>query len=166
MSGPLDRDSFNEKVVYKRANDFCTCWWPTWAQRESLDNPFSIIASNRATQITEWAPVERGFAIESGDTTDLDVATFYYPRWKATVNGEPVEVGIGTNGTIKIAIPSEKSNVRLYFEEPLIIVSAMYVSALSWIGIAFSLVALGVRSFGRNYLVFLGNRNKQASGFS
>jgi uncharacterized membrane protein YfhO len=68
----------------------------------------------------------------SGRPRNLRIATFYYPYWKAEINGQAAEVQKDENGVIKIQLSGEKSKVRLYFQEPYINRIALWLSLLSW----------------------------------
>ena len=144
QSGPLDRDHFNEKVVFKPANDFCTCWWPTWAQKDALNNVFPVSAAGRSISVGKWDPLDRDIIVGQGDASSLQIPTFYYPRWKATVNDRLVDVGIATDGTIEVPISPEKSNVKLHFQEPLIITVTTYISGIGWSAVGLLLLAAGI----------------------
>jgi hypothetical protein len=61
------------------------------------------------------------------------LATFWYPRWRAEVNGSPVEVSRDENGAITIPIPAEKATVRLWFQETAAFSVACVVSSIAWL---------------------------------
>ncbi len=120
------------------------CWWTIWAikddtenKRVGLPNPMSIpekvLIGNRKTDIKIWVATERTFDIGAGEAGQATVATLYYPHWKATVNGQPVEVSPTENGLISFPAPAEKAEVRLYFQEPQRVQIAFYLSGLAWI---------------------------------
>jgi len=141
MAGQLPRAKFYELVVDKRSDQACSCWWPVWAEGKALDDRQLIAANDRNVSISSWEPADRAFTVGNGDPMDLRVATFYYPYWKATVNGKPTQVKMDENGVILIPVSSEASTVRLYFEEPFINRVALWFSLLTWAGV---LVVIGV----------------------
>src|SRR5258708_30482810 len=75
-------------------------WVPVWANASAQGkpsyekcvpppvNPARIDAGERVIQIREWTDLSRTFEVESGRALEAHVATFYYPHWTATANGQ------------------------------------------------------------------------------
>ena len=107
-------------------------WWPIWARQEALDTRNPVIADNREVQILAWETTRRKFIVDEGAPTSVRVATFYYPYWRASVNGQSVEIDKDENGAITLPIEAEPSKIDLRFEEPPIYDFARWVSAITW----------------------------------
>ncbi len=162
------RTYFNGIVSRFKPMPSYKCWWTVWAKGASNQNDQNstertayilgnIAADNRTFEIKDWSAIERSFVINEGEAENAVVATLYYPHWKATVNGQPVEVTSGETGLINIPIPAEKADVRLYFQEPPHIITAFYISGFAWI---ISLLALAFGLFKQtNHLKFT-NKNE------
>lgn len=120
-------------------------WWPVWAKAEALAVNEKVIVGTRPVDISVWQAEARVFRIAEGSEGNARIATFYYPHWKATINGEPVDVGKDDNGAIALPIPANASEVRMYFEEPAVNRFCFYLSVTCWLALASALV---VRRFG------------------
>ena len=108
-------------------------WWPTWAKDKAFANNERVMAGGREVEITDWDGESKEFIVQSGEPVSIGVKNFYYPLWKATVNGHPAEVGMDDNGAITIPVSNEVSRVHLYFEESLINNVARVVSSVTWL---------------------------------
>lgn len=145
-STPNTRERFDEKLAEMRAVPGCRCWWPVWADTRALEQREKVSAGERAVTISDWDRESRKFTIESGTAGTARVATFYYPHWKAEVNGKPAEVGKDEFGAITIPISAERSEIRLYFKEPAMLNIAKAVSGATWIGLIIAIFAGIVRT--------------------
>ncbi|HRH42188.1 MAG TPA: 6-pyruvoyl-tetrahydropterin synthase-related protein [Pyrinomonadaceae bacterium] len=163
MENPMSypKDFFNGMVERIKTGESNECWWTVWSPNSISENgdwrlprpeltQEKVTLNNRNVSITEWSPTERTFTINEGEAGQAKIAIMYYPHWKATVNGQSVEVAPNETGMISFPIPSEMSNVRLSFQEPQKVIASFYVSGLSWI------IVLGFLFF---YLL-LGNKNR------
>ncbi|MEK7723251.1 MAG: 6-pyruvoyl-tetrahydropterin synthase-related protein [Acidobacteriota bacterium] len=115
------------------------CWWTNWAQKSKTNEKRpefiadKIDSGNRKFEIKKWSATERIFTVNEGESTQILVATLYYPHWKATVNGNPVEITPNEGGLISIPLSNEKSEVHIFFQEPLHVMRAFYISGFAWI---------------------------------
>ncbi len=109
---------FSAAVERYRASESCECWWPIWANRAALGNLADATGNGRQVLRVSRAPNSREFTIADGEPTELRVATFFYPHWKATVNGTSVDANIGNDGTIVVPLPSREVALSLTFQEP------------------------------------------------
>jgi uncharacterized membrane protein YfhO len=141
MAAPLPREKFYKMMVNNREEQACSCWWPVWANDRAFENTEKVTVSNRNVGIATWESANRSFTVSQGEPMEARVATFYYPYWKASVNGQPAEVKMDENGVILIPIPAEASKVRLYFEEPYYYAIAFWISALTWIFLLLAIIA-------------------------
>jgi hypothetical protein len=110
-----------------------TAWWPVWASAKAFEVSDQVIAGGRRVEISKWESKDRRFKIDDGPQAQARVATFYYPHWKATVNGEKVDVGKDENGAITIPVGTETADITLSFDEPGLNRAALWVSLISWI---------------------------------
>jgi hypothetical protein len=133
MAGPLDKEKYDEKVVSKLSDVGCTCWWPVWAEKEALEDQLLVRADVRQVDLLKWEASYRVFKVDEGEMVSARVATFYYPFWEASVNGQPVEVGRDENGVVSIPLPPEESLVKLRFQEPRYYQFFRWSSILTWI---------------------------------
>ncbi len=124
---------FNQKISNLVTSESFECWWTQWAQKSAFAQSEKVLIENRMVNVNNWASTQRTFSISAGEAGQATVATLYYPHWKATVNGQPVEVSPTENGLISFPALAEKAEVRLYFEEPQRVKFAFYISGLAWI---------------------------------
>ena len=109
------------------------CWWPVWANKKALSVTEKVSITDRKYEIESWQPNERRLDIDDGAPQTVRIATFWYPRWRAEVNGSPVEVSSDENGAILIPVPAEKATVRLWFQETRGFYIACWISAITWL---------------------------------
>ncbi len=135
----LGRSEFQNRIENLAGAESCKCWWPVWGQRGAFAQKTMVVAENRGVEITMWDREDRSFRIDAGKAGYARIATFWYPHWKAEVNGTPVQLHRADDGTILIPIRSEAVKVKLFFQEPLFLEIAKYVSLITWLTILLSL---------------------------
>ncbi len=137
------RAALNQEMTTISDSEGCECWWPIWAERSAFSQKDKVVAIGRNIDISIWSAADRRFTIGAGTASIATVATFYYPRWQATVNGAPVEVGPTESGAISLAIPAETSEVELRFREPSYVKAANIASVSAWLLVlAFGIILL------------------------
>ena len=143
----IDRAKFESDLRELPDRENQPFWWSVWSKEEAFKIKEKVLAESRAASISEWKPEQRNFTVEAGTPENARIATFYYPHWKAEVNGNPVAVEQDENGAMLIPLPAEKSGVRLYFQEPLKIKIASLISIFSWLFILASFFLLLQKKF-------------------
>ncbi len=128
---PLERTKFEAKIENLPTEPSFYCWWTVWAKLPAVKNTSKVQIENRETNVLQWESERKSFEIESGNPANAKIAVFYYPHWKADVNGVEVEISKDENGAIVIPVPEGKSKVELRFEEPKAIVAARIISLAS-----------------------------------
>jgi uncharacterized membrane protein YfhO len=109
-------------------------WWPSWAKAEAFKTSERVVTEDRrSVEITTWENTQRRFVIGEGESEKIRLAIFYYPHWRATVNGIDVAVEKDDNGAIVLPIAKERSEVELGFEEPLSNTLASWLSIVIWL---------------------------------
>ncbi|MEO6334088.1 MAG: 6-pyruvoyl-tetrahydropterin synthase-related protein [Pyrinomonadaceae bacterium] len=134
------RVEFDEQFDKYRSDDSYECWWPVWARRDAFSNRERAYSATRSVAIVEWRDEDRSFVVDEGGNSTLRIATFYYPFWKAIVNGENASVTPAEDGTLTIAVPSQRSDVRLFFAQPLYETVAGYLSLTIWLLLGIGLI--------------------------
>lgn len=150
MAGLAPRDKYYESVVSKRSEESCKCWWPTWAEKAAFDNAEKVSAYDREVNITAWNKISRSFNVSAGNPTEVRVATFYYPYWKATVNGKAVELSKDENGALLVPVPADAASVNIYFEEPGFYRVAAYLSIMAF-GAFLVMICVAAFQTGRSF---------------
>ncbi|MEZ5345142.1 MAG: 6-pyruvoyl-tetrahydropterin synthase-related protein [Pyrinomonadaceae bacterium] len=145
LSEPLPRGKFETKIKEWNSEPGCQCWWPNWASFRAFDEKRPLVSGNRELKISKWENEYRRFSVGPGEELKVRVANFYYPWWKATRNGEEVNVRQGKDGEIEIPLTTEKSELELYFDEPRTIRWAHYISLSAWILILSFLIFSSIR---------------------
>ena len=80
----------------------------------------------------EWNDAKRAFAVEAGAPGDARIATFYYPHWKATAEGQTLTTSAAADGALLVTLPAQAVNVELEFREPARTAIAKIISIISW----------------------------------
>ncbi len=124
---------FNSQVGAMANGESFECWWTVWAQKSAFDQKDKVSAGERPVIIRNWLATERNFSVGAGESREITLAAFYYPHWKATVNGQFVPITPTSSGTISFSIPAEAANIRLFFEEPFLVRTASALSIIGWV---------------------------------
>ncbi|MBX3290477.1 MAG: hypothetical protein KF855_14270 [Acidobacteria bacterium] len=143
---PLSPAEFDRQVDELGATIGCKCWWPVWAEGEALGTKEKVLISDRNVEVEIWESPDRRFNIAAGQAGNARIATFYYPYWRGEVNGSAVEVSAADDGTILIPVPSEQAEVRLFFDEPMFLITSKYISLATWLLLIIALLATSRRS--------------------
>lgn len=139
---PFNREKFETTLSELPNNQSFNCWWSVWSKDDAFKIKEKISIGERKTRIIVWEAEKRIFEVSAGNDATARIATFYYPHWKAIVNGNRVEIGKDENGAILIPVGSEESTVELYFQEPLTVRAASILSLLTWLILSSILVFL------------------------
>jgi hypothetical protein len=131
---PIPREKFESDIRELPDKQNYEFWWSVWSKPKALEIKEKVLTGqDRNVIINEWEPEKRGFTVSDGMPSNARIATFYYPRWQAEVNGNPVSIEKDENGAMLIPLHAEKSTVKLYFQEPAAIRIASIFSILSWL---------------------------------
>ncbi len=136
------RAEFDDHFDAYRADESYECWWPVWAKRGAFANHEKVTSNFREVENLEWTGADRTFVLGPGEEEKVRVATFYYPFWRATANGENVAVASDEDGTITLTVPGGRSTVRLFFEQPFYETIAGFSSLIAWLFLV-SVLAVG-----------------------
>lgn len=137
-----DRQAFDSSFERYRSDESYECWWPVWAKREAFKNRETVSAPTRTFKIPELvsAPTRKFASLDlrnidfgAGAAEKVRVAKFYYPFWKATSDGDTLDVEPASDGTILVSIPAGERSVHIFFEEPAYETSARAVSVFVWL---------------------------------
>lgn len=150
VRGPtyLGRAAINAQLEMVNGASGCDCWWPVWADPAAFVQSERVLAGGRSIQIDHWAAANRSFTVGEGEEVAASLTTFYYPRWRASVNGKDTPVRIGSHGQIEVPLPNAAARVELNFVEPYYVELAATVSALAWL----ALIALSLGQIVRNLI--------------
>ncbi|MEK7723093.1 MAG: 6-pyruvoyl-tetrahydropterin synthase-related protein [Acidobacteriota bacterium] len=141
----IPQDQFNESIAKLESKDSYPCWWAIWSKSEAFKEKTKVLAKDRQIEIQDWNLQEKRFQISAGEAQNLRLALFYYPYWKATVNEKMIELKPAADGTILLPIENEKTDVRVWFEEPAKIKNITLLSMFSWFILFLSALIFGFR---------------------
>lgn len=142
------RDEFSQQMQNLSGAESFDCWWTIWTNKSAFEQTEKVLAGSREINIQNWSATEKVFSVSSGEAAVAKAAIFYYPHWKAAVNGQSVEILPTENGLISFPVPAEMSEVYLHFEEPRHVRLAFYISGFAWA------IILGFLSISLIYSVF------------
>lgn len=131
-AAPIRRTDFEAKAAVLINETGCPCWFPAWARPQAFNQPEKVSAGERAVRIDRWEAETRAFSVAAGEPTAARAATFYYPFWKAEVNGQDTVVERDENGVILIPLSGAESRIHLIFIEPFVNKIAHWLSLFSW----------------------------------
>ncbi len=137
-SNQMPREDFTAQTKYLVNSGSYECWWTIWSKKEGVGFPRKVSVEDRSAQIIAWQPMEREIIFSAGNPTTARIATFYYPHWRATVNGQPTELQLDDNGVMLVPLPAETAAVRIWFQEPETTRIFSYVSLFSWLIMLFA----------------------------
>ncbi len=139
----LSRTTFETILSPLREAPGIIQWLPVWASASAHDQASyercippktntQVEAGNRAIHVGKWSDLERTFEVESGAANEARLATFYYPHWIATANGQVLPTRPAADGALLISLPAERVTVNLEFREPLRAKLSTVVSIICW----------------------------------
>jgi len=119
-------------------------WLPIWAKELLQVEKMSdrLKSESRQASISSWEPEHRTINIAGGNEEEIQLRTYYYPLWRATLNGKALQTFPSPDGLLRIKTPSESGTIDVVFTEPRRVVIASVISAASWI-VAVALLFLG-----------------------
>lgn len=132
---PLSPADFDREVNGLGATTGCKCWWPAWVKNEALNSTENVTSEGRNVSVEKWADTDKKFRIGEGTAPAARIAVFFYPYWKAEVNGKRVQIEGNGDGTINIPLPQETADVRIFFEEPDFLARSQTISLFVWAGL-------------------------------
>lgn len=75
-----------------------------------------ILVPGGTVDVTTWDPTRRMLAIRAPEAGSLQIGTFFYPGWRASVDGKTAPILIGEHGIIELNVPAGQYFVELRFE--------------------------------------------------
>nr|HQU93187.1 hypothetical protein [Pyrinomonadaceae bacterium] len=131
--GRFQQEEFNSVVSDFQSEPASEFWWPIWAKSGAFGNTMPVSAGERSVEISIWEPTRRKFIVHEGIPVELRIATFYYPYWHAAVDGVELTIAMDQNGVISLPVRYQRSEIILWFEEPVIYFFAKWTSAVAWL---------------------------------
>jgi hypothetical protein len=129
----ISHTELKEQIANIPHSNGCECWWPVWAEMPALAQTERIVSPGRTAELIKWSPTDKQFSLSAGEPVQVNVATFYYPRWHAYVNGAEVPVERSESGAISLSVAAELADIRLSFQEPIYVKAAYIVSTIGWL---------------------------------
>lgn len=153
----LPKEGFDEYVTDLSHKASYSCWWPIWAKAAALSDKDDLIVNERSELATKWTAYEKIFDVGSGSPSTVQFATFYYPHWKAEVNGNQASISYDENGAMLVHLSEAPARVKVFFEEPVKIRTAGFVSVVSWLTVLLISLFLFLRKVVK-YVDYYSNR--------
>jgi hypothetical protein len=113
---------------YLPAQADLTAWRDTSPGTLLLDPP-----SGLAVVAVEEEGTRIRLDLNSQEATKVRLARWYFPRWRASLNGEPVVVEPGPLGEISMAIPKGRSQLEVHLDPPLVRRTFAWISGLAMV---------------------------------
>jgi len=111
------------------------------------ETPPGTLLLNPPTDLRVLAVEEQGthvrLDLEAPRETRVRLARWYFPRWRASLNGESVPVEPGSMGEVTIEVPKGRSELEVHLEPPLVRRAGSWISAMA---VVLFLLALGAHS--------------------
>jgi hypothetical protein len=141
----VEAQEFERRVATLETATSCECWWPVWAKKSAVAQHGSLSAEGRTVTGLSRTADQIKFEVEPGASAVVRTGIFYYPLWKATVNGLSIEVEIDENGILMVPVTSEHGRVVITFEESMAARLGALLSVLTWISLLAAAVFLNFR---------------------
>ena len=108
---------------------------------EGTYEPVSFISGKGQYELLDWKSAKRVIKVKAATPVELRISTFYYPGWKATMDGieTPVRVEHLT-GAMIIDIPEGEHILVMTFEDTLLRNIAKFISIGTWLMIVLWLI--------------------------
>jgi hypothetical protein len=132
-SAPIPHAEFTEVEKEVAEEPMFEGWWPVWARQDGFALNAQPSAEGRQIDKALLNGPAKLINVASGHPGTLVVPIFYYPHWKATVNGTAVDVSPNENGVISVPITGEAALVCLWFVEPFRNLVAGWISLTLWL---------------------------------
>jgi hypothetical protein len=116
---------------------------PKWAKdpRRILygtkSEKISVVAGMASTVVDEWKSELRVIRAYAPAPSTLRIHTFYYPGWKATIDGRRTEIRPDEEGAMLISLPAGQHILELQFADTALRRHSKIVSLISLLGILF-----------------------------
>lgn len=124
---------------------------PIWAKdlenMSTLENAkkISVLSGASSFTVTGWQPERRMVELDASTPSLLRVATFYYPGWEASIDGDKVPIGTEKgSGTMLVRIPKGRHSLVLRFADTPLRLIAKYLSTAALLTLTVS-AAMGWR---------------------
>jgi hypothetical protein len=113
---------------------------PVWATdlekllKRAVPERVTVLSGKATTKILEWQPEKRMIDVDASTPAELRMATFYYPGWRARLDGGKARIGIENNtGEMLVTVPKGRHKLDLQFTETPLRRFAKYLSLVSCI---------------------------------
>lgn len=77
--------------------------------------PVEIISGDADVEIEQWRSQARKLKVEAREPSVVRLRTYYYPAWKLSVNGRPVEIERPSDGTMQVRVDPGQSDIVLQY---------------------------------------------------
>lgn len=128
---PVEFSQMTENIGARKNNEE---WLTNWADKKTSEN--AEIVSRKFNAAVRSA-TERIYEFSGDGETAVRLPLFYYPHWRAEINGKPEEIKISGDGAVLLEIPRGEAYVKLEFVEPLIVKLSVFVSLFAFVFIVF-----------------------------
>jgi hypothetical protein len=122
---------------------------PIWARdiktimSEEENKRISVVSGSASTEVSLWQAERRRIVVKSSEPSTLRISTFYYPGWKASIDGRGIQIRIERgSGAMLLNIPEGEHTVELKFTDTPLRSFSKYVSLISF----FAIILLAVVS--------------------
>jgi uncharacterized membrane protein len=147
---PMMPEKFLTEIIYtEKIKDYVPHtieYIPRWVNVPALKSqetysPASVISGEGRYEVLDWKTERRIFKILSSTPIQFRVRTFFYPGWKAYVNGSEIAIQTeSTTGAMLIDIPKDTHILELKFIDTPIRRYAKILSLATLFGMGIALI--------------------------
>ncbi|MDY7077144.1 MAG: hypothetical protein SXV54_09495, partial [Chloroflexota bacterium] len=113
----------------------------------------AVLPDGATLEIVEHGPLHDRFAISTPKKFVLRLYTFYFPGWRATVDGEEVEIEVaGPEGFITLQVPEGEYQVLVRFEDTLPRTTGWVISTVGLVMLVIALLLIPPISNPRSHI--------------
>lgn len=110
------RDAMSSGEGYEGTDEYVPAGADAYEIRKDIPRVAFESGAHGRIQVSEWKPDKKSFMVTATAPAQVILRLFYYPAWRAQVNGRPVEIAATeTTGQLTLPVPAGQSLVTILF---------------------------------------------------
>ncbi|MGD9562379.1 MAG: 6-pyruvoyl-tetrahydropterin synthase-related protein [Pyrinomonadaceae bacterium] len=106
------------------------CWLAVWARKAAFADDRYTNDPSATTE--QWDDHEKRIEFGPNHLPEVRLRLFYYPLWRAEVDGRPADVFPDKNGALTVKLPDGPVRGKVFFQEPFRVTAGAVVSGIAW----------------------------------
>jgi hypothetical protein len=89
-----------------------------WRNVKPVKGPLLSMPPGLEVSVTRNEPIDIQLDVHANSETELQLGRWFFPGWKAEIDGEPLELSRSELGTLSFKVPAGKTSIWCYFDTP------------------------------------------------